>query len=175
MTKTEKTRMENFQPLTYGGVSADPVGNTFRGSNEEIQVEPQVMRLFVYFYQNQGQTLTRQNLLDHCWDQNFVSDEALTQVISKLRKTLKQAGMESPCLKTVSRSGYQLVPLPNIPKKNLNPSRGHFKTFFWPGLVALLVLGFALYLTFFNTQEGIEDMIDEEAVEEALEDALKDQ
>lgn len=175
MTKTEKTRMENFQPLTYGGVSADPVGNTFRGSNEEIQVEPQVMRLFVYFYQNQGQTLTRQNLLDHCWDQNFVSDEALTQVISKLRKTLKQAGIESSCLKTVSRSGYQLVPLPNMAKVKVGSARGHLKTIFWPGLVVLLVLGFSLYLAFFNDQDSLEDLLDEEVIDEALEDALKDQ
>ncbi|GAK21961.1 hypothetical protein JCM19052_2527 [Vibrio sp. JCM 19052] len=58
--------------------------------------------------EKQGVHVTREALFETCWDGSVVTDQALTNVISGLRKKLAQLNAQGVQIKTVSKIGYLL-------------------------------------------------------------------
>ena len=56
--------------------------------------------------------VSRQEIIDNCWDRDVVTDQAITQAIFELRKFLKdgRSAKEAPeYIKTVPKRGYRLL------------------------------------------------------------------
>lgn len=74
---------------------------------EDLQtVEPRVMQMLVVLHDAAGATLTKQQLVDECWGGLAVSDDAITQCVSKLRRELARA--DGVSVESVPRVGYRL-------------------------------------------------------------------
>jgi len=77
-------------------------------------VEPRVMQMLVALHAAGGATVTKQQLVEDCWGGLAISDDAITQCVSKLRRVLLQSGDSR--VETVARVGYRLVaPEPGAP------------------------------------------------------------
>ncbi|WP_196333965.1 winged helix-turn-helix domain-containing protein, partial [Vibrio harveyi] len=77
-----------------------------RGSDVPLRPLPyQVLNLLI---EKQGVHVTREELFETCWDGSVVTDQALTNVISGLRKKLGQLDAKGVKIKTVSKIGYLL-------------------------------------------------------------------
>ncbi|SKA14522.1 winged helix-turn-helix domain-containing protein [Sediminibacterium ginsengisoli] len=74
--------------------------------NREIKLEPRVMKVLQYLLDKKGQVVTREELAETIWDNYGGAEDALTQAISVLRKTLDDAGKE--LIRTVPKKGYIL-------------------------------------------------------------------
>lgn len=59
-----------------------------------------------------GTVTTRTQLLDSVWPHAEVGDEALTVVISRLRRHFRFVGVEKSVIETIPRIGYRLVAEP---------------------------------------------------------------
>lgn len=70
-------------------------------------IEPRVMQILVALAEAGGATLSRDDLIDCCWDGLAVTDDAVTQSIAKLRKTLGM--IPGVAIETVPRVGYRLT------------------------------------------------------------------
>lgn len=69
-----------------------------------LDISPREYDLLLYFVENKEQVLTRDQILDAVWGQNFVGyDRAVDTYVKKLRQTL---GKASSHIETVIKSGY---------------------------------------------------------------------
>ncbi len=78
--------------------------------DQEIVLTAKEYRLLEYLTENQGQVLTKENILEHVWgiDGQFVVDNTVSVTINRLRKKLSSDAAESCCIKNVFGLGYRI-------------------------------------------------------------------
>jgi serine/threonine-protein kinase len=81
-----------------------PLLQIVSGNSSQL-VEPRVMQMLVALHRAQGAPLARNELIELCWGGLAVSDDAITQCVSKLRRALACAGIS---VVSVPRVGYRL-------------------------------------------------------------------
>lgn len=59
-------------------------------SGQKITAERQVREVLLYFLQHPHRVITRDELVEHCWSQTYVSDIAVYSCLSRLRQALGQ-------------------------------------------------------------------------------------
>lgn len=91
-----------------GGVVFDEIQRTLSAGGRELRLEPKAGDLLAFLVAQQGQAVSREALLDEIWGAGG-SDEALTQAISRLRRSLKELGGQPAAIETVPRVGYRLA------------------------------------------------------------------
>lgn len=74
-----------------------------------IELEPKTFQLLIFFIDNPGVIITRDDLVDNLWSGRFVSDNTLNKHIANLRKTLGDDPKQARYLETLSKRGYRLV------------------------------------------------------------------
>lgn len=91
---------------------ANPRSNSIRRKKRRSVLPPRLMDLLFYFAQHPMEVVSRQEIIDNCWDRDVVTDQAITQAIFELRKFLKdgRSAKEAPeYIKTVPKRGYRLL------------------------------------------------------------------
>lgn len=76
---------------------------------EVVGVPARQLDLLSYLLARPGQLVTRDDLFRDLWPGVAVTDNALTQLISDLRRTLDDARMAPRCIETVARRGYRFI------------------------------------------------------------------
>lgn len=74
-----------------------------------VHLEPKAAGVLQLLAQRPGEPFTRQQLLEAAWPGLVVSDDALTQVIIKLRKALGDSPRTPEYIQTIPKRGYRLV------------------------------------------------------------------
>jgi DNA-binding winged helix-turn-helix (wHTH) protein/tetratricopeptide (TPR) repeat protein len=69
--------------------------------------EPRVMQMLIALHRARGTPVSREELIDLCWGGLAISDDAITQCVSKLRRAL--AAVAGVTVSSVPRIGYRLV------------------------------------------------------------------
>ena len=72
-------------------------------------VEPRVMQVLVALARAEGRIVSRDELLTACWHGVVVGEDAITRVISRLRRLFDGVGQGAFKLETVTKVGYRLV------------------------------------------------------------------
>lgn len=75
---------------------------------DDVPLRPLPYQVLNLLIEKQGVHVTREVLFETCWDGSVVTDQALTNVISGLRKKLAQLNAQGVQIKTVSKIGYLL-------------------------------------------------------------------
>ncbi|SUB70052.1 Transcriptional activator CadC [Pluralibacter gergoviae] len=87
-----------------------PSINQISRQGRQLTLEPRLIDLLVYFAHHPDEVLSRDELIDHVWTRNVVTNHVVTQSISELRKSLKDADENSPeYIITVPKRGYKLT------------------------------------------------------------------
>ena len=102
MRRTGKTQ----KMITVGAVSVDTEKDVVTVNDKEVTFTALEYRILLMLFQNQGRTVTRQQILDKIWDMagNFVEDNTLTVYIKRIRGKLGEADV----IKTVKGVGYRV-------------------------------------------------------------------
>ncbi|WP_083330644.1 MULTISPECIES: winged helix-turn-helix domain-containing protein [Pseudoalteromonas] len=108
-TMNEVSFSRKVKEVHFGAWVFDPKTQTLSDGEVERELEPLLFKLLSYFIINNDQVITRQNLVDDVWCQNYVDDNAINRAISELRKILKSDKQRSIVLKTHYRKGYSFV------------------------------------------------------------------
>ena len=92
--------------LSCGSISIDKSRMAVMYQETEISLSHAEYQLLLILMENQGKTVTRQQLLEQIWDSNgnFVNDNTLTVAMKRLREKLHHPS----CLKTIRSFGYRL-------------------------------------------------------------------
>src|SRR6185369_15180281 len=104
------------------------------------------MAVLVYLAQRPGEVVSRETLLAAAWPGVVVSDDAVTQVVIKLRKALGDSAETPAYIQTISKRGYRLVaPVRRPDKAPARQPKGRLAWLMGGGFAAAILLGWTLW------------------------------
>ncbi len=102
--------LAHVRPFRIGDVEVRPATREVVAAAGREVLEPRVMQVLVALARAEGEFLTRDDLIASCWDGRVVGEDAITRVISRLRRLTEGLGAGSWTLETVTKVGYRLLP-----------------------------------------------------------------
>jgi DNA-binding winged helix-turn-helix (wHTH) protein/TolB-like protein len=94
-------------PFQLGRASIDPAAHEITIAGKSARMQPQNMKVMVGLHDKMGQVVTRDELVDRCWDGRIVGDDVINRCILLLRRFAAESGGFT--IETVHRAGYRLV------------------------------------------------------------------
>jgi class 3 adenylate cyclase/DNA-binding winged helix-turn-helix (wHTH) protein len=74
-----------------------------------VQVEPKVFKVLAHLIAHRHRVVHKDELLEHFWPGTFISESALTQCLTKVRKAVQDDNVSQRIIKTVRGHGYRFV------------------------------------------------------------------
>jgi len=103
-------RPERAVELVAGDLRLDPSNRQCSRRDQSIELTPREFSVLEYLITNAGHVVSKQDLLDHVWDYDFVGDPNIVEVyVRHLRRKLDEP-FETNLIQTVRGAGYRLVP-----------------------------------------------------------------
>ncbi|MGH6878568.1 MAG: winged helix-turn-helix domain-containing protein, partial [Rhizomicrobium sp.] len=93
--------------FVLGGIEVRPARREIVGEGWHETVEPRVMQVLAALARARGEILTRDDLIESCWDGVIVGEDAINRCIGRLRK-LAEASGNAFSIETTPRVGYRL-------------------------------------------------------------------
>ncbi len=87
----------------------EPRRHRIVGAEGEKRLDPRLIDVLIELARAGGEVVTRDELLNAVWKDTFVSENTLSQAVSRLRRALGDSSREPRFIETISRSGYRLV------------------------------------------------------------------
>lgn len=145
--ETESPLQSGAQRLQVGDWTVDPALNQLSAAGKAVKLEPKAMAVLVYLADRRGDVVSRETLLSAAWPGVVVTDDALTQVVIKLRKALGDSAETPAYIQTISKRGYRLV-APVRRRQRLEAQRGSKQWVLWLPAAGLVVAAIAMGWTF---------------------------
>lgn len=102
-------RLADVGPFRLGELRVQPATRQlFRGNSSEV-LEPRVMQVLVALAQANGAVISRDELIERCWDGVIVGENAIQRTISRLRQVAATLGKGCFQLETITKVGYRIV------------------------------------------------------------------
>jgi TolB-like protein/DNA-binding winged helix-turn-helix (wHTH) protein len=125
------------------------------GGGDCRELEPRVMQVLVALASARPEVVSRDSLIETCWDGRIVGDDSINRCIVALRHLARDIDPQPFAIETVSRVGYSLV-VPEAPLEGEDEPAGadgeaapHSSTRRnWPALAALGAFALAATLVF---------------------------
>lgn len=95
--------------FSVGSWVVDPGLHQLSVDGRVLKIEPKAMALLCHLAARPGQVVSREALLAAVWPGVIVGDDALTQVVVKLRRALGDKPDEPAYIETIPKGGYRLV------------------------------------------------------------------
>ncbi|MEL6982642.1 MAG: AAA family ATPase, partial [Actinomycetota bacterium] len=95
--------------VRWDGFELDVAAHRLTGPEGDIHVEPQVFDVLAMLVDQRHRIVTKSELLDQVWGDQFVSESALTTRIKQARKSLGDDGRTQRYIRNVHGRGYQFV------------------------------------------------------------------
>jgi len=93
-------------PFALAGTLVRPSALEVEFDGKVTALEPRVMKVLVALHRAKGHPVSRDEMIDLCWDGRIVTEGALNRCIAQLRKALG----DNPCIRldTIATVGYRL-------------------------------------------------------------------
>jgi len=95
--------------FTFGPFRLDPVNRLLLHDGVAQPLTAKVFDLLLYFVENGGRLLTKDEILSHVWPDAFVEEGNLARHVSMLRKVLLEGPKDHTYVVTVPGRGYRFV------------------------------------------------------------------
>lgn len=93
----------------FGDYELDTYYYELRLQGEPLQIEPKVFELLAYFVQHHGKLISKEDLYEHLWPNQYVSESALTYCVASARKAIADNGRAQRLIKTMYGRGYRFL------------------------------------------------------------------
>jgi DNA-binding winged helix-turn-helix (wHTH) protein len=111
--------------IKIGPLTISPSTRKLIRNGSHITLENRVMQALVVLRHQNAAVVSRDELIAACWEGRFVSDDAINQVISRLRRALAEIGGDVLAIETLSKIGYRLYPVDAPEKATPWPEPAH--------------------------------------------------
>lgn len=104
-------RLESQQStltISSQGLVLDVDGMKAYVDGQEVKLKTKEFRLLAYLYEHANKVITKAELFDHVWGDEFFSDGTLNVHIRKIREKIEKNPNEPQYIKTVWGTGYRL-------------------------------------------------------------------
>src|SRR5271156_1251839 len=93
----------------FGEFQIDARARSLRREKTAVAINFRAFDVLLYFVQNPGKVLTRDELLKNVWPDAFVDENSLAQSISALRRALEERPGDNSYIVTLPGRGYKFV------------------------------------------------------------------
>jgi DNA-binding winged helix-turn-helix (wHTH) protein len=108
--ETNRIILAHENSFTLGPLTVTPPTRCITHTDGRREVlEPRVMQVLVALVRAGGDTLTREDLTSLCWQDRVVGDDAISRVLSRLRRTAEGLGAGVFRIETITKVGYRLT------------------------------------------------------------------
>lgn len=97
------------EPFALGTLKVIPAARQISGHHFVQTIEPRVMQVLVLLGRAEGKVVTRQELVERCWDGVIVGDSAINRIISRVRQIAASHAASSFSIETIAKVGYRLT------------------------------------------------------------------
>jgi two-component system OmpR family response regulator len=105
-----RTPPERPAVLTAGDLELDPAAHQVARDGQEIDLTAREFAVLEYLVRKTGQVVTRTELLDHVWDQNYEGSTNIVDVyVGYIRRKVEEP-FGRPLIRTVRGAGYVVDP-----------------------------------------------------------------
>jgi DNA-binding winged helix-turn-helix (wHTH) protein/tetratricopeptide (TPR) repeat protein len=80
-----------------------------RHAGQPCKLEPQVFNVLLYLIQHRDRVVTKDELLEQLWPNQFISEVMLNHRVMAARKAIGDSGRAQRCIKTVHGRGYRFI------------------------------------------------------------------
>ena len=161
----ERVETPSSAPLQIGEWRVAPDLNKINRGDEIVQLEPKAMAVLLYLASRPGEVASRDQLLAAVWPGVIVGDNALTQVVIKLRKALGDIAREPQYIQAIAKKGYRLIATvdrlngeaPIYRDHSVRPTMPARRAAYWIAAalaIAVLAGGAAVWMLGQQTDEG---------------------
>lgn len=102
-------KLASVTAFNLGPVRVDPATRSLSRDGLERSIEPRAMQVLVALAQAEELVLSRDVLIERCWDGRIVGDDAIYRVMSQLRSLALDIGADAFRIETIAKVGYRLV------------------------------------------------------------------
>lgn len=103
--------------FSLGSLEVEPKLRQVRFDQQQLTLEPRIMQVLVALARAGGEIVTRDELVDCCWDRRIVGDDSINRAISRIRRLVESSGVPYK-VETIPKIGYRLVP---IDRRSVSP------------------------------------------------------
>ena len=130
-----------------GGLRVKPSERAVEMSGRSLKLQPRVMQVLIALAQERPSVVSRDKLIEQCWNGLVVGDDALNRVILSLRHIAQEFTPAPFRIETVPRVGLRLV------EARAGATASHAvrsRRRWWQAVVALLLVSVAVALVVFR-------------------------
>ena len=80
-----------------------------RHAGQPCKLEPQVFNVLLYLIEHRDRVVTKDELLDQLWSNQFISEVTLHHRVMAARKAIGDSGRAQRCIKTLHGRGYRFI------------------------------------------------------------------
>jgi DNA-binding winged helix-turn-helix (wHTH) protein len=102
-------RQHRRDVITFSRYGFDRVNRILSCDGRELPLPPRAAAALSALLEDPGAVVTKQVLIERVWNGAFVSDAALSEAVSLLRKVFADDPQESRYIQTVHRRGYRFI------------------------------------------------------------------
>lgn len=114
----------------------EPALNRISREGTVRQLDPRTMQVLLCLAEHAGEVVRRDELMDRVWGEVIVSENTLSSVVARLRKSLDDDWQQPRYIETISKSGYRLIaPVQAVPTE---------KAFLHGDSIPIMTLGFGV-------------------------------
>lgn len=87
----------------------DVTRQELRRAGVVVSLEPQALRVLGYLFEHRDRVVSRDELIEQCWRESFVSESSLSSCLRRVRQAIGQRRGTPTLIETVYRRGYGFV------------------------------------------------------------------
>src|SRR5262245_7050274 len=80
-----------------------------RHAGQPCKLEPQVFNVLLYLIEHRERVVTKDELLEQLWPNQFISEVTLNHRVMAARKSIGDSGRAQHCIKTLHGRGYRFI------------------------------------------------------------------
>jgi TolB-like protein/DNA-binding winged helix-turn-helix (wHTH) protein/Flp pilus assembly protein TadD len=109
ISDAQPVRLSDEADFALGDLVVRPSLREVQQNGRREQLEPRVMQVLVALGRADGAVVSRDALIERCWEGRIVGEAAINRCVSKLRELSETCGAASFRIETIPRVGYRLV------------------------------------------------------------------
>ena len=95
--------------VQFGEFEFDREAACLRRAGQELDLPPKAFQVLTYLVDNRQRVVPKQELVEALWKDTFVTDDALVQAVTALRRALGDDPDNARYIRTRARVGYQFI------------------------------------------------------------------
>ena len=145
----DRAQRSQREPVRIGAWVLHPDLALLRRTGSEVRLNPKALQTLLVLVDAGQRGVSRDELLDRVWGENYPSDYVVSRAIADLRSALGEKAGQHKYIRTLPKYGYQLVA--RTGKQEPGAGRPQSQSMFMAAGLALLLIG--LVSVFWMTKE----------------------